>query len=819
MNCICSDSSVIAKHFCRNVALQCRYAVLISVFILAIGSLSHARDQIEDALAPRSEGFPQVTISKLTAILHNSSLSQSDKLRVLQELGRTYVETDRSADAIEILRPLSDDPVAGFWLAQAFAAQGEYSQALSLYQKTRADEKLRPYATLGEARMLHALRKNSAALALLLEIPRESLVANAAELERINILLDLDRLAEASAILKANATLASSSWGHYFLARIAMLERRWRDAAALLTRIQSDDNELMRNILLARAECFYQTGDFAAAENLLVKFIQEHPEHPALPVAFCKLDEVYGRENSSSGDDLRRWAEDANHLFRAGYARFYRARNDSRTGASDSGVILFREFIRDLPQHPLVDSARAAVAEYYLSSGKPQDALDILSTFQSNSSETKEIANKINFLRGSALFALSRYVEAADAFLEAGRHDSSSTAENALYNSALSYLLANSFAATNPAQRELMRRYPTGHALQQLRFVEALQKAKWKHSDAAQALADVARFSSRAQLAFAEFCFARKDLKRASSEWMRFVDHPGAFNDRAAYLAIFLADNGTEGADDQIIRLARDFLEAYPNSSFKPEVRMKLGEVLFRHGNFLGARIQFETLAHEFPDSPLTEPALFFAGQSAIRTMEPSAVENAMLIFEEVAKMKGSFAWRARLEQARIQETTEHPDQALLILKNILASQIDPEVRLEVLTMQGNILFGQGIASSENYARAIQSWQQIVSDPKVTLPWKNQALTKIGAAYQKLGDTDRALDSYYEVFNVFDPSNPEFFWFYKAGFDAGKLLESKKKWNEAIQIYQKLASIPGPRAQEAQQRLERLKQENFVGIK
>ncbi len=814
MNCIRSDSLIIAKHFCSKVAAKCRCAALVSVFILTEGSLCYAKDQIEEALAPRSEGLPQVTIARLSDILNNSPINQSDKLRVLRELGRTYFEAGRLADAIGILRPLSADPAAGFWLAQAFAAQGEYAQALSLYQKARADENLQPYATLGEARMLHALKKNSAALALLAEIPTESLVADAVALERANILLDLDRLAEASAILKANA--ASSSWEHYLLARIAMLERRWGDAAALLTRIQSDDNELMRNILLARAECFYQTGDFASAENLLAKFIQEHPEHPALPVVFAKLDEVYGRESSPSGGDLRRWAEDANHPVRAGYARFYRARNESRTGFSDSAVALFREFIRDLPQHPLVNSARAELAEHSLHNCKPQNALDILSAFQSNSSEAKEIANKVNFLRGSALFALSRYAEAAGAFLEAGSQDSSPMAESALYNSALSYLLANSFATTNPAQLELMRRYPSGHALQQLRFVEALQKAKWKHSDAAQALADVARFSARAQLAFVEFCFASKDLKRASSEWMRFADHPGAFNDRAAYLAIFLAGNGTEGADDHVIRLARDFLDAYPNSSFKPEVRMKLGEIFFRRGNFLAARIQFESLAREFPDSPLKEPALFFAGQSAIRTMEPSAIENAMLIFEEVAKMKGPFAWRARLEQARVQETTEHPDQALLILKNILASQIDSEVRLEVLTMQGNILFGQGIASSENYARAIQSWQQIISDPKVTLPWKNQALTKIGAAYQKLGDTDRALASYYEVFNVFDPANPEFFWFYKAGFDAGKLLESKKEWNGAIHIYQQLASIPGPRAQEAEQRLERLKQENFI---
>ncbi|PWU11096.1 MAG: hypothetical protein C5B47_01280 [Verrucomicrobia bacterium] len=812
------ESPFITKGFCKNFAKKCLCAALVNASVW-IGSLSYAEDRIGEALIPRSQGFPQVTVTKLSDILNENTLNESDKLRTLRELGRTYFEAGQWAEAIAVLRPLSTDRVAGFWLAQAFVSQGEYAQALPLYQRARADETLRPYAILGEARMLHALKKYNAALALLSEIPPKSIVGDSVALERTSILLDLNRLAEASLILKANATLASSPWGRYFLARMAMLEKRWEDAAALLNHIHSDDSELIKNILLARVECFDQLGDFTSAENLLVTFIQEHPEHSALPVLFAKLDEVYDRENNPSGGDLRRWAEDANHPFRAGYAKFYRARNDSRIGLSDGALILFREFIRDLPQHPLVSAARAEIAEYYLHNSKAQDALDSLSTFRSHLPGAGDIASRINFLRGSALFALSRYAEAANAFLDASHQDPSSAAETALYNSALSYLFANSLSGGNLAKTELMKRYPTGEALRQLRFVEALQKAKWKHPDAAQALAEVAKSSVRAQLAFAEFCFAHKDFARASEEWMRFSDHPGAFNDRAAYLALSLADASTKVSEDQVIRLAQDFLEAYPSSSFKPEVRMKLGEIFFRRENFLAAQIQFETLAREFPDSPLTESALFFAGQSAVRSMEPTAAENAMLIFEKVAKMRGPFASLARLEQARVQEALVRPDQALLILKNILALQSDPEIRAEALTMQGNILFGQGPIGSENYVRAIESWQQILLDPRVTLPWKNQALTKIGTAYQKLEDTGRALASYYEVFSTFNPANPEFFWFYKAGFDAGKLLESQKKWNEAIRVYEQLAAIAGPRAQEAKQRIQLLKQQHLISTK
>lgn len=791
---------------------------LASLFLLTIVGICHAKESIEKALEARDQGFPQVTIIKLSHLLAEPSLDQSQKLRILRELGRTYFEAGRLADAIQTLRPLSSDPIARFWLAQTLAAQGEFLEALPLYKTIPANSDLYPEAVLGVVDMLHALGRKTEALAALDDFPANTSVAFQATLEKANILLDLNRIQEANAVLKSDLQAASSPWGRFLLGRIAMSEERWTEAAAILTDIHPMDSVLEKNVLIARAKCLMQIGDLASAENILTKFIQEHAQSPALPIVFSKLDEVYSREGSPSDEHLRRWAEDTNSPFRAGYAKFYRARNAFRMGRSDRATQLFREFIQDLPLHPLANSARMELAREYLRIHQPQETLNILSGFQSKIPGVQEMEKKANFLRGSALFALNQYLEAAEAFMKATSPDSSPDNESALYNAAVSYLLAQPLNshASNPARIELMRRYPGGHLLQELCFIEALQKAKWKHPDAAKALRAAAKHSSQAQLALAELFFVNKDSKAAAQQWLRLANSPESYNDRAAYLAIFLADSGSDEADSRVIQLARNFLAAYPKSHFKADVRMKLGEVFFRRGNFLGAAIQFESLANEFPDSPLTEYALFLAGQSNMRTMDPSAIEKAMLLFEEVAKMKGPLAWRARLEQARTQETAGHPDQALLILKNILAAKTDADIRLEALMMRGNILFAQGAISSENYAQAIQSWQQIVSDPGATLPWRNQALTKIGAAYQRLGDADRALANYYEVFNAFDPTHPEFFWFYKAGFDAGKLLESKKQWNEAMNVYERIASIPGPRAEEAKDRMDRLKQKNLI---
>lgn len=801
--------------------IRCLFLVVTGLLaFIGSSSINHAGNEIDEALQARAQGLPQVTIAKLSDLLVGISSGNPKKGRILRELGQSFLETGQLTNALRVLRDpvLSSDSAARFWLAQSLAAQGEFSQALPLYQDvlaTNAD--LKSYAVLGAVRMLRALGKNTEALATLADLPSGgNPVTTQAVVEQATIFLNLKRVDNASAILNSNPEASASAWGRYLSARVAMLKGYWDSANIILGNIRPKNDELIKDILLARSECFIQSGDLSSAENILSKFIQKYPQHPALPILFAKLDEVYDREHSPSSSDLRRWGEDAEHPLRASYARFYCARNDLRISRLESAMGLFREFISDLPIHPLTNAARVEIAQQYLSVNKAQDALDILSGFRPNLPGAVEIAENVELLRGAAWFALNRYTEAAEAFLSAAHRDPSPQAETALYNAALASLLAGNSNTSNPAQLELKQRYPEGHAIQELRLVEALQKTKKGDPNAGKALDAIADTLPRARLALAELRFAANNPQEAVTQWALFTETSDAHDDRAAYLAIFLADNGDEEAEDRVTRLARDFLNAYPHSPFKPEIRLKLGEVFFRCGNFLGARIQFESLARESPDSPLAESALFFAGQSSMQTMDASGIENAMLIFEEVAKIGGPLALQARLEQAQLQEAAGHPDQTLLILENILASKPNVDIRFEALMAKGNTYFSQGTVSSENYSKAIEAWRQISSSHNASTPWKNQALTKIGAAYQKLGDTDQALASYYDVFSAPNPSDPEFFWFYKAGFDAGKLLESKQCWKEAIVVYKQMTRIAGPRSEEARNRMKRLQLEHLI---
>jgi hypothetical protein len=81
---------------------------------------------------------------------------------------------------------------------------------------------------------------------------------------------------------------------------------------------------------------------------------------------------------------------------------------------------------------------------------------------------------------------------------------------------------------------------------------------------------------------------------------------------------------------------------------------------------------------------------------------------------------------------------------------------------------------------------------------------------------EKLGEGDAALAAYYEAFKNPRTTDPEQQWHDKAAFDAARLLEARKQWNDAVALYGQIVSEGGARADEAKARLSKLKLENFL---
>ena len=328
--------------------------------------------------------------------------------------------------------------------------------------------------------------------------------------------------------------------------------------------------------------------------------------------------------------------------------------------------------------------------------------------------------------------------------------------------------------------------------------------------------------AAEAWVALAELAFhgvpanleaARKNLARAAESGPN-----DAARERADYLAIWIEDTAPNTDAAKVIGFASQFLQKYPASSLVSDVRMKLAETYYRQQDFPNAQTQFQILAQENPRAGFTEKALFFAAKSAMQSMGAQSLDRALVLLDEVVKKNGELKWAARNEQAVIERKLGKPQDAATLYDEVLQGAAKPEEKREALCGKGDILYESGPADRENYKRAIEVYDQLASQKDAPPHWRNQALFKKGICLEKLDDRDNALATFYKIIEEETRSGRqrEFFWYYKAGFNAARLLEDDSKWEPAAVVYQKLASAGGARSDEAKSRLSRLRLEHFL---
>ena len=409
----------------------------------------------------------------------------------------------------------------------------------------------------------------------------------------------------------------------------------------------------------------------------------------------------------------------------------------------------------------------------------------------------------------------------------------------ATYDSALAWLNLGNYDRFLGDYKELSQLYPETKQRRNLLLEEGLLQARSHDPHAAATLESFIRDFpdnrriGEARLALAELVFANGDMNSASNLLKAaYVAEPSnQSREQADYLAIFLADSAPNRDDDAILRLGLQFLKTYPSSTLRSQVRMKLGQVYFRREDYADAQTQFETLAQESPSDPLTDKALILAGESSVRVMSPGGIDHALALFEQVAKGTGALRLYARQEEALLEARMGQNKEAIIIYDDILRSNPDTPLRLASLCGKADCLVAAesdaspapmhvpAATGTSACAAAMSLYDQIVADPDVTTPWRDQALYKKARCLNKQGLADQALTAYYDLLNgpaTVAQKQPDFFWFEKAGYDAAALLEAKSQWPGAIFVLEKIAGAGGPRSGEARKGAEQLRLQHFV---
>jgi tetratricopeptide (TPR) repeat protein len=792
--------------------------------------------------------LPEVAIQKLHLFL-TSSAALDDALRERAEgdLTRAMLDSGDSVGALARLEyPTSD--AERFWKAEALSALGRWDDAGSLYEEVAGDgpAALREAATIGQAEALHAQGRTEDAEAALAALEAQS-SSTLVRLRLAELCLETQQLDLARGLLARSkpSNLVETRWRQYVEGRIFLAEDQpapaLEDFDALLKDPRGLTPALHAGATIGLTDARIVLNGLEVADNVIEDFIWHYPDSPYLGEMFRRLDRIYAQEDTPSDSELQQWAAHA-PPGRAALALYYEGSSLCNQGRQEKAIRVYTEFLQRYPHHPFTFEAWMQLGQLYLDTSRTDIALSAFEGAMRNSGSPLERA-RAEIAAGNADFAEGEFLHAAENFDDAAPR-SSELWRQATYDSALAWLHLGNYERFLQDYTLLSQRYPETDERHNLLLEEGLLQARSGDPRAAATLQSFIRDFpdnrriAEARLALAELVFADGDMDAASDLLKAaYVSDPSNHSrEQADYLAIFIADSAPTRDDDNVLRLGLQFLDKYPISTLRPQVRMKLGQVYFRREDFANAQTQFETLAQENPADPLADKALILAGQSSVRGMSPGGIDHALALFDRVANGTGPLRLYARQEQALIKAQMGRDKEAVIIYDDILRSSPDTPLRLAALCGKADCLVAaendaaaapspapsapSTSSTPEGSASAIALYDQIAADPDATAPWRDQALYKKGRCLEKAGLTDQALTAFYDVLNTRSTGTrqqqPDFFWFEKAGYDAATILESRAQWPGAISILEKVAQAGGPRSAEARKRADQLRLEHFV---
>jgi len=790
--------------------------------------------ELAEAARPLEEGVPQVAVMRLRALL-SGNLAAEERRIANAKLGEALLAAGETEEALHVLQDqtLQALQATRFCRAQALATLGRWTEALPLYQQVAAEgaSPFRSRAVLGQAEALRALGHPDEALQIFALLFSDPQAKDQAELRSVELLLEKKDTAGARRILdKARPTSLADKKEKRFLqgrleAQLKHRERALELFQTILRRPEGASRAVLIATLCAVGETSLRLKAPETGDDPLEDFVEHHPTDPELPTIFRKLDQLYRAERAPSNQELRKWAGDPIQPRRA-LAQWYLARSEVRAGRRDNALQIFGELRSAHPQLPVLAEALFEFAQLELDNQRFDEALAVLEDARALRPDPA-LLERISLLAGRAHYGARQFEAAAQTF-ETVAQTSPHLATDSFYNASLAWLQVSDHTRFLADYREVGQSGGNEETRGDLLLEEGLTEAAQGNNKASETLQKFLREfphhkrSGEAWVALAELAFhgapanldaARKNLAKAAENGPNDVAR-----ERADYLIIWIEDATPNADAARVVGYASQFLQKYPTSPLVSDVRMKLAETYYRQQDFPNAQTQFQILAQENPRAGFTEKALFFAAKSAMQSMGAQALDRALVLLDEVVKKNGDLKWAARNQQAVIERKLGKPQDAATLYDEVLQGAARPEEKREALCGKGDILYESGAAERENYTRAIEAYDQLAGQKDAPPHWRNQALFKKGICLEKLDDRDNALATFYKI--IEDDARPdrqrEFFWYFKAGFNAARLLEDDSKWQPAAVVYQKLVSAGGARSDEAKSRLNRLRLEHFL---
>jgi len=273
-----------------------------------------------------------------------------------------------------------------------------------------------------------------------------------------------------------------------------------------------------------------------------------------------------------------------------------------------------------------------------------------------------------------------------------------------------------------------------------------------------------------------------------------------------------------QGDTEPALQIYRDFLEKYPDSFWAPDVLFWLSEHAYNLGKYKESQTTFLNIAARFPQHALSDDALFWAGNALLQ--QDSFLE-AFTLYGRLAKEypNSDQLLKTRFAQGEVlSELGEFP-RAILAYEEVIKSAPDDPLADRARGRLGDCLFTLGKGESARYQEALEAYQTLYKRPAASFELKLQALYKIARCEDKQERPDKAFAHHMEV--VYEAGNHpgtlspgSVLWFTRAALEAAAAQERQSRWDEAINIYERIIQAGVPAKDEAAKRIEKIKKDN-----
>jgi TolA-binding protein len=807
-------------------------AAEIIYFFIVTGEVAVA-DLYREAVQAETEGLPEVSVTKLRQFLAGNP-SEPNVMTAKLLLAKCLLEIRRPEEALTVLGDSSLTSAEAEELkAGTLLRTGRWEDAAGLFKKILNDADANSSARLGLAEAQFRKGESDEALTTL-----QPLLKNGANPDPKAVLMTAEIEVNRANLDQATRLLAGLSAGNEteqlqkqcLLAQIASQVGKLEEAETAFNQVISASKGLTARLLaiaeLGLARVSVQQQEFDEAESVMVKAISDQSRSIMLPEWFETLYSVYTQEQSPTLTPLIHWSqEDPQDVGadRPAYALYYLGKLQLRMDSKTKGETTFRHLINDYPTHRLAALATVALARLKIDQGSADQAVPLLVQWLANAANKRSAERvQVEEALADAYFGEAKFNEAQEFYFQLAKVDPLNRARF-LYGAAICALRSGDRQHYESAVRELSSSPTNQTLLGNLEIARATIEARIGLTGADTTLRHfLASFPDHPQIPQAHFLLAEiaftelpPNHAAAENELRQISTSSSETAENKARLNFFVMADDPQQSIAAVARAAQDFIQQYPESASRAEVRLKLGEVYFRQNDFPNAQTQFELVAEQQPDSPLVETALFLAGEAARKSLNPASVDRAVDLFEEVYKMDGPLRFQARLEQALTKRQIQQEKEAIVLLDDLLTQNIPQEIRCEALEAKGESQFSLGAKDKSQYEAAIKTFDSLAGAETNSQEWRQSALYRKAKCFEQLEKTDDALVALYDVLNAGGNKSDEF-WFFRAGFDAAELLEARRAWSSAAAVYEKLTAIPSPRSEEAKSRLERLRLEHFL---